>query len=110
MRFAATRQLIVALLVLAVRSQQLYTVHYRTVVANAVPKGISARDAALLVEPMAVRFAGALNTDLSELAHLDEPNILRALTLRFGDDSIYTACGPILVAVNPWKRIAVMPT
>ena len=60
MRFAATRQLIVALLVLAVRSQQLYTVHYRTVVANAVPKGIGARDAALLVEPMAVRFAGAL--------------------------------------------------
>ena len=43
--------------------------------------------------------------DLSLLAHLDEPNILHALAVRFERDEIYTACGPILVAVNPWRRL-----
>ena len=43
--------------------------------------------------------------DLATLAHLDEPNILRALSMRFEEDRIYTSVGPILVAVNPWKRL-----
>ena len=25
--------------------------------------------------------------------------------MRFEDDKIYTSCGPILIAVNPWKRL-----
>ena len=43
--------------------------------------------------------------DLSELVHLDEPNILHALRLRHARDAIYTSVGSILVAVNPWKRL-----
>jgi myosin-5 len=55
--------------------------------------------------------AGALATssvvggvdDLIELTHLHEPAILHALRLRYDSDIIYTATGPILIAVNPFK-------
>jgi myosin-5 len=43
--------------------------------------------------------------DLTGLQHLDEPNILHNLSIRFHLDKIYSFTGPILVAVNPWKRL-----
>eukprot|EP00913_Durusdinium_trenchii_P033034 g30925.t1 len=43
--------------------------------------------------------------DLSKLTHLHEPEVLHALQLRFDVDQIYTFCGPILIAVNPFKDI-----
>jgi myosin-5 len=41
--------------------------------------------------------------DLISLTHLHEPAILHALRLRYDSDIIYTATGPILIAVNPFK-------
>jgi myosin heavy subunit len=41
--------------------------------------------------------------DLIGLTHLHEPAILHALRLRYDSDIIYTATGPILIAVNPFK-------
>mmetsp|Transcript_2860 Transcript_2860/g.5360 ORF Transcript_2860/g.5360 Transcript_2860/m.5360 type:complete len:2050 (+) Transcript_2860:305-6454(+) len=41
--------------------------------------------------------------DLIGLTHLHEPAILHALRLRYNADIIYTATGPILIAVNPFK-------
>ncbi|EEC47670.1 predicted protein, partial [Phaeodactylum tricornutum CCAP 1055/1] len=43
--------------------------------------------------------------DLIGLTHLHEPAILHALRLRYDADIIYTATGPILIAVNPFKRM-----
>ena len=45
---------------------------------------------------------GGVN-DLIGLTHLHEPAILHALRLRYDADIIYTATGPILIAVNPFK-------
>jgi len=42
------------------------------------------------------------------LTHLHEPEVLQALQLRFDIDQIYTFCGPILIAVNPFKTIGNM--
>jgi myosin-5 len=41
--------------------------------------------------------------DLIGLTHLHEPAILHALRLRYDSNIIYTATGPILIAVNPFK-------
>ena len=43
--------------------------------------------------------------DLIGLTHLHEPAILHSLRLRYDSDIIYTATGPILIAVNPFKRM-----
>ena len=42
--------------------------------------------------------------DLISLMHLHEPAILHALEARYNNDMIYTSTGPILIAVNPFKR------
>ena len=39
--------------------------------------------------------------DLSHLAHLNEPEMLAVLEARFGAGHVYTACGPVLMAINP---------
>merc|ERR1719428_374642 len=44
--------------------------------------------------------------DLTQLTHLHEPAVLHSLQMRFDIDKIYTFTGPILIAVNPFKRIA----
>mmetsp|Transcript_36271 Transcript_36271/g.96405 ORF Transcript_36271/g.96405 Transcript_36271/m.96405 type:complete len:1978 (-) Transcript_36271:181-6114(-) len=44
-------------------------------------------------------------TELSTLMHLHEPEVLQTLQVRFDVDEIYTFCGPILIAVNPFKAI-----
>mmetsp|Transcript_41938 Transcript_41938/g.82218 ORF Transcript_41938/g.82218 Transcript_41938/m.82218 type:complete len:2007 (+) Transcript_41938:318-6338(+) len=43
--------------------------------------------------------------DLISLTHLHEPAILHALRVRYANDVIYTATGPILIAVNPFKDL-----
>jgi len=43
--------------------------------------------------------------DLVQLVHLHEPAILRALCERFLNSTIYTFCGPILLALNPFERL-----
>lgn len=44
--------------------------------------------------------------DLTSLTHLHEPTILYSLNQRYKADVIYTGVGPILLAVNPFKRVA----
>lgn len=41
------------------------------------------------------------------LTHLHEPEILHALRLRYDRDAIYTATGPILLALNPFKPLPI---
>ncbi|KAF4676869.1 hypothetical protein FOL47_004572 [Perkinsus chesapeaki] len=43
--------------------------------------------------------------DLTSLKHLHEPALLQVLQNRFNRDELYTMCGPILLAVNPFKAI-----
>jgi len=43
--------------------------------------------------------------DLCQLTHLHEPAVLSSLNHRFDIDKIYTFTGPILIAMNPFKRI-----
>jgi myosin-5 len=46
------------------------------------------------------------DNDLITLAHLHEPAILHALSDRFFRSKIYTWTGPVLIAVNPFERLA----
>ena len=43
--------------------------------------------------------------DLAALTHLDEPNVLHNLGMRFSSGRIYTWTGKILMALNPWRTI-----
>ena len=43
--------------------------------------------------------------DLIGLTHLHEPAILHALRTRYDKDIIYTNTGPILIAINPFKKM-----
>jgi len=46
--------------------------------------------------------------DLTRLNNLDEKSILENLRVRFQSDLIYTYVGNILVAVNPYRPLAVL--
>lgn len=48
---------------------------------------------------------GAGVEDLTSLTYLHEPTILYSLSQRYDSDLIYTGVGPILLAVNPFKRV-----
>ncbi|KAL9241356.1 hypothetical protein vseg_015477 [Gypsophila vaccaria] len=43
--------------------------------------------------------------DLMQLSYLSEPSVLYNLEYRYDRDMIYTKAGPVLVAINPFKRI-----
>lgn len=43
--------------------------------------------------------------DLISLTHLHEPSVIECLKHRYDDDIIYTACGPILLALNPFHNL-----
>ena len=43
--------------------------------------------------------------NLLALPHLDEPNILQSLRIRYEASEVYTNIGPILIAVNPWRPV-----
>ena len=44
--------------------------------------------------------------DLISLPYLHEPAILYCLERRYNEGLIYTCTGPILIALNPFKRLA----
>ena len=44
-------------------------------------------------------------SDLIQLHEIDRPSILKSLNVRFNQNLFYTAIGPILVAVNPFKWV-----
>ena len=48
--------------------------------------------------------------NLINLPHLHEPAILYCLEQRYGRSDIYTYTGPILIAVNPFKRVPALYT
>jgi myosin-5 len=43
--------------------------------------------------------------DLTSLSHLHEPAVLHNLYYRFGLGTIYTYCGIVLVAINPYEEL-----
>lgn len=43
--------------------------------------------------------------DLISLSHLHEPAVVECLENRYGDNRIYTATGPVLLALNPFKGV-----
>ena len=45
------------------------------------------------------------SSDFLTLPYLDEPNILNSLRVRYWQGHVYSYTGPILIAVNPWKRL-----
>ena len=45
--------------------------------------------------------------DFLTLPHLDEPNILHSLRVRYTQGHVYSYTGPILIAVNPWRQVEI---
>lgn len=43
--------------------------------------------------------------DLMQLSYLNEPSVLYDLQYRYNQNMIYTKAGPVLVAVNPFKKV-----
>ncbi|KAF5450122.1 hypothetical protein F2P56_030498 [Juglans regia] len=43
--------------------------------------------------------------DLMQLSYLNEPSVLYNLQYRYNRDIIYTKAGPVLVAINPFKKV-----
>lgn len=43
--------------------------------------------------------------DLMQLSYLNEPSVLYNLHYRYNHDMIYTKAGPVLVAINPFKKV-----
>ncbi|GMP92323.1 hypothetical protein CsSME_00042593 [Camellia sinensis var. sinensis] len=43
--------------------------------------------------------------DLMQLSYLNEPSVLYNLQYRYNQDVIYTKAGPVLVAINPFKKV-----
>ncbi|XP_044489475.1 myosin-1-like [Mangifera indica] len=43
--------------------------------------------------------------DLMQLSYLNEPAVLYNLQYRYNQDTIYTKAGPVLVAINPFKKV-----
>ncbi|CAM9415445.1 unnamed protein product [Chrysoparadoxa australica] len=58
------------------------------------------------VQGQAAVMEGAGVADLTKLTHLHEPTILYSLNERYKQNTIYTYTGPILLAVNPFKKVA----
>ncbi|XP_062163646.1 myosin-1-like [Alnus glutinosa] len=44
--------------------------------------------------------------DLMQLSYLNEPSVLYNIQCRYKQDMIYTKAGPVLVAINPFKRVS----
>ncbi|KAA3462498.1 myosin-1-like isoform X2 [Gossypium australe] len=44
--------------------------------------------------------------DLMQLSFLNEPSVLFDLQYRYSRDMIYTKAGPVLVAINPFKKVS----
>ncbi|RLN17818.1 myosin-1-like [Panicum miliaceum] len=48
--------------------------------------------------------------DLMQLSYLSEPSVLYNLQYRYSQDMIYTKAGPVLVAINPFKKVSLYGT
>lgn len=46
-------------------------------------------------------------SDMTALTYLNEPEIIECLRRRYEIDLLYTATGPILIAVNPYKYLPI---
>lgn len=68
-----------------------------------VPSSVTVTDAANLVPANPPLLDGI--SDLTQLSYLNEPAILYDLFLRHRQDAIYSLAGPVLIAVNPFKRV-----
>ncbi|KAE8023021.1 hypothetical protein FH972_008775 [Carpinus fangiana] len=44
--------------------------------------------------------------DLMQLSYLNEPSVLYNIQCRYNQDMIYTKAGPVLVAINPFKKVS----
>ena len=44
-------------------------------------------------------------SDVTHLSYLNEPGILNVLRQRYAGDAVYTAAGPVLLAVNPFRPL-----
>ena len=44
-------------------------------------------------------------TDLTQMTHLNEGNILEVINIRYNNSEIYTKTGEVLLAVNPFKNL-----
>ncbi|KAL3840521.1 hypothetical protein ACJIZ3_025112 [Penstemon smallii] len=44
--------------------------------------------------------------DLMQLSYLNEPSVLYNLQYRYNRDMIYTKAGPVLIAINPFKKVS----
>ncbi|CAH8317860.1 unnamed protein product [Eruca vesicaria subsp. sativa] len=45
--------------------------------------------------------------DLIQLSYLNEPSVLYNLRIRYSQDLIYSKAGPVLIAVNPFKKVQI---
>nr|BAL60532.2 myosin VIII [Marchantia polymorpha] len=45
--------------------------------------------------------------DLVQLSYLNEPAVLHNLEFRYAQDKIYTKAGPVLIAINPFKKVPI---
>lgn len=45
--------------------------------------------------------------DLIKLSYLNEPSVLHNLDFRYAQDKIYTRAGPVLIAINPFKKVPI---
>jgi hypothetical protein len=43
--------------------------------------------------------------DMTSLTHLNEPEMIRCLEERYFSSQVYTATGPILIAINPYRAL-----
>jgi myosin heavy subunit len=43
--------------------------------------------------------------DMTSLTHLNEPEMIRCLEERYFSGQVYTATGPILIAINPYRAL-----
>ncbi|CAA0839049.1 Myosin-1 [Striga hermonthica] len=48
--------------------------------------------------------------DLMQLSYLNEPSVLYNLEYRYNQDMIYTKAGPVLIALNPFKKVPLYGT
>jgi myosin V len=94
---------------ITVDPEQLKTVDHDSIKLRNLPNSYQLsgedREAEVLASPstrISQDVVGGVD-DLIGLTHLHEPAILHALRLRYDSDIIYTATGPILIAVNPFK-------
>jgi myosin V len=95
--------------IVTVDPEQLKTVDHENIKLRNLPNSYQLsgedREAEVLASPstrISQDVVGGVD-DLIGLTHLHEPAILHALRLRYDSDIIYTATGPILIAVNPFK-------